>query len=294
MRQSSTLPALHWLGLALASLPSAAFGQAANPLGVEWVGGGASASPASPPAADNPLGVDWVGGGKGATRPAPAPAANNPLGVDWVGGGGTAASPASPPAAGNPLGVDWVGGGKETTRPAPAPTSGVRTDDAETRQPSSPAPQTPVPTEPSFPQTPAPPQLPTPVEPTPVQPAPDAPPPQPEAGQTGLAAALIDSWSYQAVAFSDGSGTVSETRGVSGTLTFKPDGQYEQALYIGGIANVMKGSYRIVGRRLETTYLWRGEAATDVFDFYLDPTGKRLTLTGLGSPKAHYTLQRVE
>lgn len=267
MRQSSTLPALHWLGLALASLPSAAFGQAANPLGVEWVGGGASASPASSPAADNPLGVDWVGGGKGATT---APAANNPLGVDWV------------------------GGGKGATRPSPAPTSGVRTDDAETRQPSSPAPQTPVPTEPSFPQTPAPPQLPTPVEPTPVQPAPDAPPPQPEAGQTGLAAALIDSWSYQAVAFSDGSGTASETRGVSGTLTFKPDGQYEQALYIGGIANVMKGSYRIVGRRLETTYLWRGEAATDVFDFYLDPTGKRLTLTGLGSPKAHYTLQRME
>lgn len=127
-----------------------------------------------------------------------------------------------------------------------------------------------------------------------MQPAPDAPPAESGSSRPGLAAALIDAWTYQAVAFSDGSGTVSETRGVSGTLKFKPDGQYEQALYIGGIANVMKGSYRIVGGRLETTYVWRGESITDAFELYLDPTGKRLTLAGLGSPKSHYTLQRVE
>jgi hypothetical protein len=127
-----------------------------------------------------------------------------------------------------------------------------------------------------------------------VQPAPDAPPAESGSSRPGLAAALIDAWAYQAVAFSDGSGTISETRGVSGTLKFKPDGQYEQALYIGGVANVMKGSYRIVGGRLETTYVWRGESITDAFELYLDPTGKRLTLAGLGSPKSHYTLQRVE
>lgn len=89
-------------------------------------------------------------------------------------------------------------------------------------------------------------------------------------------------------------GTISETRGVSGTLKFKADGQYEQALSIGGIANVVKGTYRIVGGRLEATYVWRGESITDPFDVYLDPTEKRLTLTGFGSPVARYTLQRME
>jgi len=119
-------------------------------------------------------------------------------------------------------------------------------------------------------------------------------PAPPATGQPGLAATLVDSWRYQAVAFTSGSGTVSETRGVAGILRFKADGIYEQNLYIGDIANVIKGTYRIVGDRLETTYQWRGAAVTDVFDVYLDPSGKQLTLTGHSTLKAYYTLQRVE
>lgn len=277
MKYGCSLRALHWLGVvtALASLPTTAIGQAANPLGVEWVGGNAATNP-PPPATNNPLGVEWAGGGKDASGPAAVPATNNPLGVEWVGGGKDASGPAPAPTTSNPLGVEWVGGGKDATRPAP--TDGVGT-------PPKPSPTTrpPAPVEPS----------PAPQRPSPQPTAPVAPP-RPGTSQSGLAAALIDVWAYQAVAFSSGNGTVSETRGVSGTLKFKPDGQYEQALYIGGIANVMKGSYRITGGRLETTYLWRGESITDSFDLYLDPAGKQLTLMGLGSPKSYYTLQRME
>jgi hypothetical protein len=77
-------------------------------------------------------------------------------------------------------------------------------------------------------------------------------------------------------------------------LRFKVDGVYEQSLSIGGIANVIKGTYQVVGERLETTYQWRGAAVTDIFDLHLDPTRKRLTLTGHGTPRAYYTLERME
>ena len=111
----------------------------------------------------------------------------------------------------------------------------------------------------------------------------------PTNGRQSGVAALVDDWAYQAVAFSDAGGTVSETRSVSGTLKLKADGQ---TLNIGGILNAMKGSYRVAADRLEMTYIWRGKAVIDVFELYLDPTGERLTL--LGSPQARYTLQRLD
>lgn len=109
-----------------------------------------------------------------------------------------------------------------------------------------------------------------------------------------LASDLVDTWKYLAVAFSDSKGTISETRGVRGTLKFKADGQYEQALYIGEILNALKGEYRVSGNRLETRYLWRGQLAIDPFEIYLDPSGKRLTMTSTGTPRAYYTLERME
>jgi hypothetical protein len=140
--------------------------------------------------------------------------------------------------------------------------------------------------------------MPTPPMPTPPTPPPPtrpdpAPPPSPETGQPGLAAILVDTWIFRAVAFTDARGTVSETRGVEGALRLKLDGTFEQALYIGGIPNVTKGTYRTVGDRLETTYVWRVEV-TDVFDVHLDQSGKLLTLAGRGSPRSHYTLERAE
>jgi len=77
-------------------------------------------------------------------------------------------------------------------------------------------------------------------------------------------------------------------------LKLNADGQYDQAPYIGGILNAMKGSYRVAGGRLETIYAWRGKLVTDVFELHLDLTGKRLTLHGLDSPQVRYTLQRLE
>lgn len=304
MRRPASFPVLRGLGLAafLAGPPVAALAQPANPLGVEWVGsdnkprapdGGEATAPTG--TAPNPLGVEWVGGGTtaktpsptsgvrtdggAATRPAPKPAAPNPLGVEWVGGtagaktpsptsgvrteGGAATLPTPKPAAPNPLGVEWVGGGAApATPPAPPPTtpppSGGGAANGGVAPPSPPGP---VPT---------------------------------ETGQQVLAAALIDTWLYRAVAFSGSGGTISETSGVSGTLTFQSDGAYDQALSIGGIANVIKGRYRISGDSIETTYMWRGEPVTDIFDVQLDPAAKRLTLAGRGSPKAHYLLERAE
>lgn len=275
MTHRSSSRSLGWLGIALTlmGMQVRALAQAPNPLGVEWAGGGGTATkpatkPAPAPAGANPLGVEWAGSGKKPSGSTPAPATTNPLAVEWA-GGHKAAEPAPAPATGNPLGVQWVGGSSGAPRPiVPAP--------------QQPAPQRPAP-------LPVPPQGPAPVGPTP-----ESPPPQAGSSETRIAAALVDDWSYQAVAFSDAGGTVSETRGVNGTLKLKADGQYEQALYIGGILNAMKGSYRVVAGRLETTYTWRGRPATDVFELHLDGTGKRLTLSGLGSPRARYTLQRLD
>lgn len=99
---------------------------------------------------------------------------------------------------------------------------------------------------------------------------------------------------YEAVAFVDGSGTVSETSGVSGSLVFKSDGRYEQALYIGGILNAVKGTYRVSGNRLVTNYTWSGKPASDEMAIQLDASGNRLTLVRSGSPKAYYTLRRAD
>jgi hypothetical protein len=105
---------------------------------------------------------------------------------------------------------------------------------------------------------------------------------------------LIDRWLYQAVGFVDGSGTVSETSGVSGSVTFKSDGRYEQALYIGGILNAVKGTYRVAGDRVITSYEWGGKLDSDEFVAQLDASGDKLTLVGNRSPKAYYTLRRAD
>lgn len=323
MRRPASFPVLRSLGLAafLAGPPVAALAQPANPLGVEWVGGGekprapdGGEATAPTGTAPNPLGVEWVGGGTttktpsptsgvrtdggAATRPAPKPAAPNPLGVEWVGGtagtktpsptsgvrtdGGAATRPTPKPAAPNPLGVEWVGGvAAPTTPPAPPPTTPPPSGGGAANGGVAP------------PAPPVPPVQPPPVQPPPAPPSPPGPVPT-ETGQQMLAAALIDTWLYRAVAFSGSGGTISETSGVSGTLTFQSDGAYDQALSIGGIANVIKGRYRISGDSIETTYMWRGESVTDIFDVHLDPAAKRLTLAGRGSPKAHYLLERAE
>lgn len=272
-------PRLSWLAFLLVGY--GAWAQAPNPLGVEWVTGQPASrpltpTPAAPPAGNNPLGVEWKGGGTpshSAPVPATTPAGSNPLGVEWQGGASRPAPPAPAPSGSNPLGIEWRGG---TAAPPVQPSPSAPT------APAVPAPSPPLP----------------PVD----APLPDTrgghtvpnPPPPPAAGTTSLALALVDTWMYQAVAFSDARGTVSETRGVSGSLRFKDDGQYEQALSIGGILNAIKGSYRVVGHRLETRYLWRGEATVDTFEMYLDPTGKLLTLSGQRSPYARYTLRRAD
>jgi len=250
----------------LAALSQGALAQAPNPLGVEWVGGSATPSPQTA----QPAGPTGGGG-----------TASNPLGVDWVGGGAGSSAPAPHAGAqpGNPLGVDWVGG-QPSPPPPQVPTGGFE----------QPAPALPPPA-----PTPPPPAQPTPPPLAPPAPAlPDpSPPPATDTGRPGLAAALADTWIFRAVAFTDGRGTVSEVLGVEGALRLRPDGTFEQALYIGGVPNLTKGTYRVVGDRLETTYVWRVEV-TDVFDIHLDATGKMLTLAGRGTPKSHYTLERAE
>lgn len=125
---------------------------AANPLGVAWVGvgatqgaepapavtgsarspetgwaGAAPASPGAPPPAGGGLDVEWrTGGGTAATVPPPpagstTPPATSPgLGVEWRTGAGTAGT--SPPPGGG-LGVEWAGAGGGT--PAPPPGGGL-------------------------------------------------------------------------------------------------------------------------------------------------------------------------
>lgn len=272
MRRPASFPVLRGLGLAafLAGPPVAALVQPANPLGVEWVGGGdkprapdgGEATAPTGTAAPNPLGVEWVGGAVGAKTPSPTSGVRTD--------GGAATRPAPKPAVPNPLGVEWIGSGAApATLPPPTtpPPSGGGMANGGVAPPAPPAPPSP------------------PVQPVPI-PA--------ETGQQRLAAALVDTWLYRAVAFSGGGGTISETSGVSGTLTFQSDGAYDQALSIGGIANVIKGRYRISGDSIETAYMWRGEPVTDIFDVHLDPAAKRLTLAGRGSPKAHYLLERAE
>lgn len=231
-----------------------------NPLGVEWAGSGSGNAGPAPqqPAGNNPLGVEWAGGRSGNTAPQQA-AGSNPLGVEWRTGSSTGNRPPAP-AAGNPLGVEWAGAGNPgggNARPQPNPTR--------------PQPQ--------------------PVPPQPVRPEPPAPPVQ---GGAISPSTLAARWMYEAVAFTGGSGTVSETSGVSGSLTFKSDGRYEQALYIGGILNAIAGTYRVAGSRIITNYDWNGRPASDEFIAQLDASGDRLTLVGNRSPKAYYTLRRAD
>lgn len=245
-----------------------------NPLGVEWAGSGTASQPAPPqPSGNNRRGTGWGGNRSGNSAPS-QPSGNNPLGVEWT-GGSTGSQPApTQPSGNNPPGVEWAGSGNAS--PAPAN-------------------PTPNPTKPDQPRRPAPVTPPAPKEPQPTPPAPKEPqttPPAPPQGG-GLAAALTDRWLYQAVAFVDGSGTVSETRGVSGSLTFKSDGSYDQALSIGGILNAIKGTYRVSGNRVVTSYQWGGKAASDELVAELDATGDKLTLVRHGSPTAYYTLRRA-
>lgn len=253
-----------------------------NPLGVEWVGGN-QAGPSAPPSGsqapgNNPLGVDWVGGTP--VEKPPAPSGQNPLGVDWV--GGSQSKQPAPASGGNPLGIEWQTG-LPATSPTPAKPQEPKPVQPLPQQPVTPRPQ-PAPTQPS----------PEPVTPPPVvSPSPDVTP-APDPNAAWPASVLVDTWKYLAVVFTDASGTVSETRGVRGSLIFKADGRYEQTLYIGDILNALKGEYRISGNRVETRYTWRGQRVTDAFEVYLDPSAKRLTLSGTGIPRAVYTLERVE
>lgn len=232
-----------------------------NPLDVEWARGGSVNATQQQPAGNNPLGIEWAGSGSDNRTPQ-QPSGSNSLGVEWRTGPSKGNTPPSS-SAGNPLGVEWAGAGStvgENARPRPMP--------------SKPRPD--------------------PVSPVPVRPEPQTPQGPPVQGGAGAVAGLVDRWMYEAVAFVDGSGTVSETRGVSGTLVFKGDGRYEQALYIGGILNAMKGTYRVNGNRITTNYDWAGKPASDEFVAQFDASGDRLTLVRNGSPKAYYTLRRAE
>lgn len=206
-------------------------------------------------------------GGRGGSASAPA---SNPLGVEWQGGSNAAPAPAP---SGNPLGVQWQGGAN-TPPPAPpaadpAPTRPTPAPPAAGPAPTRPAPTAPVPTAPA---------------PAPIAPAPAAP----------AAASLIDRWLYRAAAFHDASGVTSEHQDTRGTLLLKPDGSYEQNLYIGGILNAIKGRYTISGNRLTTHYSWRGQPASDDMQARLSVDGKTLTLLRQGSPTVYYTLERAE
>ena len=214
-------------------------------------------APAPAPAGNNPLGVEWVGNNAGSNANPPAPATNNPLGVEWRGNN----APAPQPATGgqNPLGVEWRSGPATGATPPPAP---------------------PPPVTPADPVAPAPPVAP----PDPVAPTPPA---------TGLAAALTDRWRYIGAAY-HGNGRVDNAPDVGGTLEFKPDGEYVQSLVIGGIGNNITGRWRVADDRVVTSYLWRGQPASDRMSVHLSADGKRLTLVTDGSPKAYYTLDRTE
>lgn len=293
-----------WVCLvALAALSHASvLAQASNPLGVEWVGGSSAPAPVAPaPSGSNPLGVNWVGGTPTSAPPpaAPAPATNNPLGVEWVGGSSAPAPVAPAPTGSNPLGIEWRTGVNAGASASPAPNTPQPVQPP--TSPSTLAPAQPVTPQPVVPQPVAPqPTVPEPVRPDPAPTTPQPAPPQtpvtpaPGAGANTQVAALVDTWKYLAVAFADSRGTISETRGVSGSLEFKPNGEYKQALYIGTVLNALEGTYRVSGGRLEMTYLWWGQPTTDVFEVYLDPAGKKLTLRGTGSPQSLYTLERTE
>ena len=86
----------------------------------------------------------------------------------------------------------------------------------------------------------------------------------------------------------------SEHLDVRGNLTLKPDGSYEQNLYIGGILNAIKGRYTASGNRLTTHYSWSGRAASDDMQAQLSADDKTLTLLRQGSPTVYYTLERAE
>lgn len=217
------------------------------------------------PAAGNPLGVQWQGGSSAAPAPTPA-SPGNPLGVEWQGGRAGAAPAAGASSTSNPLGVEWAGA---------------------TPRPAGPAPATPAPT-PSGNPRPNPPVTAPPVAgPAPTRPVPDTPPP-------AAPSSLVDRWIYRAAAFHDASGVTSEHLDTRGTLTLKPDGNYEQNLYIGGILNAMKGRYTLAGNRLTTHYSWRGQPASDDMQVQLSADGKTLTLLRQGSPTVYYTLERAE
>lgn len=198
---------------------------------------------------------------------APAPAAGNPLGVEWR----TAPAPAPvrpAPESGNPLGVEW----------------------ATAQRPATDAPAVPI----------APPVPPAPRDPVSITPPPPAPVPDPAPPvaqpRPNVAAShpVVDRWRYTAATFHDNSGRTDNAPDVGGTLHFKDNGEYEQSLLIGGIANVVRGTWEIAGDRITTRYNWRGQPASDEMRVHLRADGKQLTLVRQGSPTAYYTLDRIE
>lgn len=217
------------------------------------------------PAADNPLGVQWQGGSSAAPAPAPT-SSGNPLGVEWQGGRAGAMPATGASGTSNPLGVEWAGAAS---------------------RPAGPAPATPAPTPLGNPRPNPPVTAPPVAGPAPTRPVPDTPPP-------AAPSSLVDRWIYRAAAFQDASGVTSEHLDTRGTLTLKPDGNYEQNLYIGGILNAMKGRYTLAGNRLTTHYSWRGQPASDDMQVQLSADGNTLTLLRQGSPTVYYTLERAE
>lgn len=206
----------------------------------------------------------------GAARPQPSPT--------------SALRPAPlPVTTDNPLGVEWRSG--STAPSAPQPPAGPR--------PQTPAPNNPLGVEWAGGGSPA--------RPAPIPPSPAAPPPTPRnppqpppQGGGSHPASLVDRWLYQAVAFVDGSGTVSESRGVSGSLVFRSDGRYQQALTIGGILNAVNGTYQVNGTQVVTNYQWSGKAASDQWVIQLDAGGDKLTMVRHGSPTVYHTLRRAD
>jgi len=125
--------------------------------------------------------------------------------------------------------------------------------------------------------------------PTPPAPLPVAPP-----GEQVAAHPIADRWKYIAAAFHGSDGRVDDALGVGGTLHLKDNGEYEQSLVIGGIANLVHGTWELRGDQVTTRYSWRGQPASDVMQAHLRADGKRLTLVRQGSPTAYYTLDRIE
>src|SRR5690606_111510 len=128
---------------------------------------------------------------------------------------------------------------------------------------------------------------------TPATPSPEPPPAPPVAPEAPASLPVVDRWKFIAASY-HGGGRVDNAADVSGMLVLDEDGSYDQTLVIGGIANVISGTWRQAGERLTLSYLWRGQPTSDTYTMHLRADGKQLTLVRPGSPTVYYTLERIE